>query len=104
MTAPDVHDTDADQVAEPRDTGLDDLALLFEVRRLEAQEFGNRRMAKALGMSISRVRHARIREALAVAEPFAIAEESSVRQVACNALAANRAHAVADGGGVEVIV
>jgi hypothetical protein len=64
MTAPDVHDADADQVAEPRDTGLYDLALLFEVRRLEAQELGNRRMAKALGMSIGRVRHARIRARL----------------------------------------
>jgi hypothetical protein len=97
MTAPDIHDTDADQVAKRRNAGFDDSALLAEVRRLEAQTLGNRRIAKAMGLSMPA-------KALAVAKSFAIAQESTVRHVARNALAANGAHAVTDGGEVEVIV
>jgi hypothetical protein len=64
MATSGISETDADRVADPRDTGFDDSAPLSKVRRLEAKELGNRRMAKALGMSIGRVRHARIRARL----------------------------------------
>ena len=46
------------------DVSAHDAALLSEVRELEAQNFGNRRMARALGLSIGRIRHARIRARL----------------------------------------